>query len=301
MGGEHRQGAGASREGPDLRTGGVHHDRQRDPRADHAREHDGHHLRRLPDLLHAAVHRARLRLDRARARPDVQPRLPADLGHDEGRHPARGAAVHLHGVHERAGGADEPAVRGAAQHPRPGARIALPGGAAHRDDLRDGDRDHRRRGHRARHHCRTDHGQGGLRRAAVGRRDRRRRQPRHPDSAERHAAGDGAPPGCPGQPSLQRRVRSRLPARGALYRLLPCPELLQPETRPAGPGRRADHQSAQAGLRVRRRRGTAGGADRHDLGDHHRRHRHRRPRRRRAAPLARRCWRSPIASSRWRR
>ena len=59
----------------------------------------------------------------------------------------------------------------------------------------------------------------GLRRAAVGGRDRRRRHARHPDSAQRHAGGDGPDHGRARQPALLGRVRSRLPARRLLHRL----------------------------------------------------------------------------------
>ena len=171
------------------------------------------HLHRLPDLLHAAVPRPRLRRHRPRLGTDLQPRLPADLGHDEGRDLPRRAAVHLHGLHDRAGRLDGAAVRGAAQPAGAGARLALPGGHPDRDDLRHGDRHRRRGGDRARHHGRADDDQGRLRRAAVGGRDRGRRHARHPDSAQRHAGGDGADHGRAGEPALFGRLRPRLPAR----------------------------------------------------------------------------------------
>ena len=199
---------------------------------------------------------------RPRPRPDLQPRLPADLGHDEGRHPARRAAVHLHGLHDGAGRADAAAVPGAPQPPRPGARGALPHRHPHRGDLRHGD-GHRRRGrHRPRHHGRPGHGPGGVRRQALGRGDRRRRHARHPDPAERDARGHGADHGRAGEPALRGRHRAGLPARRDVRGLLPGPQLLQPGARPARAGRGAGDGRDGDRARGPGRRRPPGRADR---------------------------------------
>ena len=54
--------------------------------------------------------------------------------------------------------------RGVPPAARADSRLALPGRHPDLDRIRDGDRHRRRRGHRARHHGRADHGQGRLRR-----------------------------------------------------------------------------------------------------------------------------------------
>ena len=53
------------------------------------------------------------------------------------------------------------------------------------------------------------------------------RQPRHPDSAKHHAAGDGTAARRSGEPPVQRGNRSGLHARRTLHRVLPRAQLLQ--------------------------------------------------------------------------
>ena len=84
----------------------------------------------------------------------VRPRLLPDHRHDEGGGARRGAAVHLHGLHHRAGRADGAPVLGAAHDARAGARLALHRGHRHLDGVRHGDRHRRRGGDGARHHGR---------------------------------------------------------------------------------------------------------------------------------------------------
>ena len=190
---------------------------------------------------------------------DLQSRLSPDLGHDEGRDLSRRAALHLHGLHDRAGRAHGAAVRGAPEPARPGARLALSGGHPDRDHLRHGHRHRRRGGDGARHHGRPDDAQVRLRRSPVGRRDRRRRHAWHPDSAQHHAGRDGPGHGRARQSALLGGVRPRVLARRLLRRLHAPPQLHQPEA-----GARHDHGGAQGRLRRhddgegRRSRGGAG-------------------------------------------
>ena len=163
----------------------------------------------FPDLLHAAVSRDRFRRPGTRLGADLQSRLSADLGHDEGRDLSGRAAVHLHGLHDRAGRPHGAAVRRPAQPARAGARLALSRRDSDGDDLCDGDRHRRRRRDRARHHGGADDDQDRLRRAAVSGCDRRRRHARHSDPAQRHAGGHGPGHGRARQSALFGSVRAR--------------------------------------------------------------------------------------------
>ncbi len=190
---------------------------------------------------------------------DVQSGLSADLGHDEGRDLSCRAAVHLHGLHDRAGRPHGAAVRGPAQPSRAGARLALSGGHPDGDDLRHGDRHRRRRRDRARHHGRADDDQDGLRRPTVGGCHRRRRYARHSDPAQRHAGGDGPGHGRARQPALFGSVRSRLPARRLLRRLHAHPQLHQSEAR-------SSHDDGRAQVRLWRDDHGEGGRARRRVG-----------------------------------
>ena len=88
-------------------------------------------------------------------------------------------------------------------------------------------------------------------------RHHRRRQPRHPDPAERDAGRDGADDGRSGRRPLRGLVRSGLPARGDLHRVdpRPLPDRSAPGAAPAAGGahdsapdarRRADVRDAPA-------------------------------------------------------
>src|SRR4051812_1702560 len=103
------------------------YERRRPPRAADADRDDRRHLHRRADLLHAALSRAHLRLLLARE-SGVRPRLFPDHRHDEGGAARCGAALHLHGLHHRAGGPDGAIVLGAAHGARAGARLALHSG-----------------------------------------------------------------------------------------------------------------------------------------------------------------------------
>ena len=105
----------------------------------------------------------------------------------------------------------------------------------------------------------ADDDQDRLRRAAVGRRDRRRRHARHSGPAQRHAGGDGPGHGRARQSALFGGVRPGLPARRLLHRLYAHPQLHQSEARSGD-----DHGGAQGRLRRddhgkgRRSRGRTG-------------------------------------------
>ena len=215
---------------------------------------------------------AGVRRHRAGRRAHLQPRLHPDLGDDEGRGVSRGSAVHLHGLHDRAGRADGAAVRRPAQPAGPGARLALPGGDPDRHDLRHGDGHRRRGGDRAGHHGGADDDQGRLRCAAVRRARSPPADPRDPDSAVGHAGGDGTDHGRAGEPAVLGRLRSRLPAGDHVYRLYARPQLPQSQPRAAGAEGRPDQRPARGDQGGRRRRPAPGAPDRfhprHDPGRH---------------------------------
>ena len=244
-------------------------------------------LHRLPDRVHADRGRRdrRLRDARAaRAAPDDAAGVLGDARPDAGL----GSVLPVHGLPARAVGPHGAAV---SRHParvRVGARLALPRGAGDRDDLRRGDGHRRLVGDAAG----RDGGAGdealGLRHPHVGRRDRRRRHARHPDSAVGHADRDGARGRRPGDRPLRRRGHPRADAGAALHRLHARAQLPQSGAGPraaAGGARRIDRRG-RARARVRHRAG--GGRHLRDARRHPRRHRdaHRRRRGRRVRRAA---------------
>ena len=174
-------------------------------------------------------------------RVGLRPRLFPDHRPDEGGAAGGRAAVHLHGLHHRAGRADGAPVHGVPAAARAGARRALSGRHPDLDRVRDGDRHRRRGGDRARHHGLADHDQGRLRRQAVSGHDHGGRHARHPDPALGDADRDGAGARRIGGRPLCRGVRPGLPAGRHLHRLSDGPRLHQPEARAAGADRGAVH------------------------------------------------------------
>ena len=156
------------------------------------------------------------------------------------RHGAGGSgAVHLHGLRARKRGAHEPAVPRRAAAVRARTRIAVPRDHLHRDAVRRRHRHRRRLGddHRADGRARDD--ALGLRRAAVGRDDLRRRHARHPDPAERDARGHGTDAAGLGGAAVRGRAAAGPAARRPLPRLHDGARLAQASARAAAVGRGA--------------------------------------------------------------
>ena len=147
--------------------------------------------------------------------------------------------------------------RGVQLDVRVGARLAVSRRAGHGDDLRRGDGHRRLVGDAAR----RDGGAGDealrLRHPAVGRRDRRRRHARHPDSAVGHADRDGTGRRRAGHRPLRRRRHPGPGAGAALHRLHARAELSQSGAGPGVADRRARrvHRRGRARARVRHRAG----------------------------------------------
>ena len=164
----------------------------------------------------------------------LRPRLLPDHRHDEGGAAGGRAALHLHGLHHRAGGPDGASLHGLPPAARAGARRALSGGGADGHRVRHGDRHRRRGGDRARHHGLADHDQVGLRRQALRRHHHGRRHARHPHPAIGDADRDGSGARRVGGRPLRRGVRPGLPAGRHLHRLSDGPQHLESEARTAG-------------------------------------------------------------------
>ena len=203
------------------------------------------------------------------------------LGHARS-HARLGAVFPVHGLPARAVGPDGAPLSRRAAHARLAQRLALPGGADHRDDFRGRHRHRRLLGDAARRHGRAGDEAERLRRAHVGRDDRRRRHARHPDpalgDADRHGAG--------GRRAGHRPVRGGdLPgpaAVGPVHHLHAGAQLPQPEARPA-PADGGPPAVRLCGQGSRARHAAGGHRDPRDAGRDPRGHRdaHRRGRGRR--------------------
>ena len=181
----------------------------------------------FPDRVHADGHGRVLRLAR------LSQRQPADspcsqvldllvqrtYGGDVERRADRDSAVRVHGLSRRARAADRPAVQEPAPRHRARAGLARGGDHRHLRDLRHRDR-HRRRGGDADGPARVSgDAQGRLQRQGLGRRDHRRRLPRHPDPAVGAADRLRRDRRRVGGAALRRRVLSRLHAGVPVHRL----------------------------------------------------------------------------------